>query len=154
MIPARWKIPGTEISAELSTLEGGICQVECIGYRWEGLSAPETLTLILYRTPDFRQAVPATFAARVYYLEQGFSLTPIPAGNLLPDHSWAALDGIRAVVLYTSQGPVVIGVFWETLTELDPASALASLSALAGYQSDILRQNGFLTINPLGTPLP
>lgn len=149
-----WHAPPENITSQLIDLGGDVCEVSCIGLQWTSLDTFDTLVLTAYRTIDFDDAVQAAFSARYLYIAQGFTLEAIPPGTILPAHSWVASKDNQDFVIYTSQGPAVLSFFWHADT---PANQLETVALIAEYmerQAEILRLNGYITINPNATPLP
>lgn len=149
-----WQQSPENITDELYDLAEEICVVDCIALRWQSADFAQILVLTMYRTSDFPLAAQVAFSAQGIYLDENFQLMDIPAGNNLPDHAWMAEKAGREFVLFTSQGPAVISLFWQSDDTLDPLETAVTIAAYAGMQSDILRANGFITTQPQATPFP
>ena len=149
-----WADPPRNITRDLRELGGSVCNVMCLGREWTSLSRRDTLVLIMYRTAAFEEAVQAAYSARFVYLARGFELAPLPSGVSLAAHTWIASRGDREFVIFTSQGPAVLSMFWHSQQPVPVDSTLASLARYMNVQARNLRLNGYITVNPNATPLP
>lgn len=112
------------------------------------------LTMIIYRTPDFRDAVAAGLATQTYYLSRGYETAEFPPVGNLPAFTWVGVNLGKDVVLITSQGPAIMIFFWQNDSPGGLPAVIDSITRYAGIQSAILRENGFLTITLQLTPFP
>jgi hypothetical protein len=151
--PGFWKDPPEDLTSDLKG-SGTQCIVDCLGFRWESTDQSAMLTMLIYRTPDFRDAVASGLASQTYYLGRGFETFPVPPIGNLPAFTWIGVLLEKDVVLITSQGPAVIVFFWQNNGQIDVDSVVDSITRYAGVQSEILRDNGFLTISLQLTPFP
>lgn len=149
-----WHAPPENITSQLIDLGGEVCDVSCIGLEWTSLNTSHSLVFTAYRMIDFDDASQAAFSAQYLYIAQGFILQAIPPGTILPTHSWIASKNNQDFVIYTSQGPAVISFFWHATTTASPQETIALLATYAEFQTQILRVNGYITVNPNATPLP
>jgi hypothetical protein len=149
-----WVDPPRNITRDLRDLGGSVCDVVCLGREWTSLSRRDTLVLIMYRTTAFEEAVQAAYSARFIYLARGFELASLPPGVSLAAHTWIASRGDREFVIFTSQGPAVLSLFWHSQQSAPVENTLASLARYMNVQARILRLNGYLTVNPNATPPP
>ncbi len=148
-----WQSPVEDFSAELRQGTSQ-CEVECIGLRWQSRDLQSTLTLLIYRTPDFPDAYLGALAAQGFYLPRGYELAVIAPANNLPEHTWAASLQSKDFVLITSQGPALINLFWQGNAAMNPSFVLDLLGRLAGWQVHVLLENGYFTGNLRFTPVP
>lgn len=149
-----WNAPPENITSQLIDLGGDVCDVTCIGLQWTSFSTSHSLVLTAYRTINFDEAVQAAFSAQFLYIAQGFTLEAMPPGTILPAHSWVAYKANQDFVIYTSQGPAVLSFFWHANSIANPQETIALLAEYMELQAQILRTNGYITINPNATPLP
>lgn len=131
-----------------------MCDVVCLGLEWTSLDTFDTLVLTAYRTIDFEDAVQTAYSAQFLYLAQGFDLEPMPPGTTLGEHSWVASKWNQQFVIYTSQGPAVLSFYWYAESPISAQGAIALLAEYMEQQAEILRLNGYITIDPNATPLP
>jgi hypothetical protein len=151
--PGFWLDPPKDLTPELKK-SGTQCIVDCLGYRWTSGDQSAMLTMIVYRTPDFRDAVANGLATQTYYLGRDFEPFPAPPIGNLPAFTWVGVLLEKDIVLITSQGPAVIIFFWQNNGQVNATSLVDSITRYAGVQSGILRENGFLTISLQLTPFP
>lgn len=135
-------------------LEGEVCEVVCLSLRWTSLDGKNTLLLTAYRTKAFEQAAQIAYGSHVIYLAQGFKLETLPSGINLPVQTWVGSKGGKDVVIYSSQGPAVVSLFWHTDFSLNVPDTVALLAAYMDIQTERLLLNGYYTINPYITPFP
>lgn len=148
-----WIDPPEDFTADLKRTSSQ-CTVDCIGLRWTSTDGNSKLTLLIYRTPDFNQAIASAVGAQAFYLQRGYTELDIPAGGTLPAFSWAGTLQQKDLVIITSQGPAIITLFWQNTTPGEIEPMLKSLSLYAGIQAAELRNNGFLTATRQLTPFP
>ena len=147
-----WRFPPQETSFNLGEIA---CKVDCIGYRWDNQLYNGTLSLTLYRTPKFEDALATVAGSKTFYIDsREFELVDIPPGGNLPSFSWAAQKENKDFVMMTAQGPAVVILFVTRETPLDPTSTLEDMAQLLGKQSSILRGNGYLTLISSATEVP
>jgi len=151
--PGYWRAPPEDFTGSLQQ-SGTQCVVDCIGLRWESESQSAMLTVLIYRTPDFRDAVASGLASQTYYLSRGFDPFEVPPVGNLPAFTWVGVSQGKDVVLITSQGPAVLIFFWQNDAPLDLPPVVESITRYAGAQSAVLRAKGFLTISLQLTPFP
>jgi hypothetical protein len=149
-----WDNPPEDITDDLQDLGGDVCEVVCIGLEWTSFDTFDTLVLTAYRTIDFEEAVQAAYSAQFLYLAQGFELEPLPSGVILPEHTWAASKWNQSFVIFSSQGPAVISFFWYADSPISAQGTIALLAEYMEMQTEVLRLNGYITVNPNATPLP
>ncbi|GAB4581062.1 MAG: hypothetical protein Fur0022_38070 [Anaerolineales bacterium] len=149
-----WDAPPVDITDQLEDLGGEVCDVVCIGLEWTSLDTFDTLVLTAYRTADFEDAIQTAYSAQFLYLAQGFDLESIPPGTILPEHAWAASKWNQDFVIYSSQGPAVLSFFWHADSPISAQGTIALLAEYMEIQAEILRDNGYITIDPNATPLP
>jgi hypothetical protein len=151
--PDYWKEIPEDFTGDLQRA-GSQCVVDCIGLRWESRDLSAMLTVLMYRTPDFHDAVASGLASQTYYLSRGFVPVAVPPVGNLPAFTWIGVSQGKDIVLISSQGPAVIVLFWQNDAALDLAPMVDSITRYAGVQSAVLRDNGFLTISLQLTPFP
>lgn len=149
-----WDDPPEDIMDDLQELNGELCEVACIGLEWISLDTFDTLVLTAYRTADFDEASQIAYSAQFLYLAQDFELEPLPPGTILPDHAWAASKWNRDFVIYTSQGPAVLSFFWHADYPISAQGTIALLAEYMEMQAEVLRVNGYITVDPNATPPP
>jgi len=110
--------------------------------------------LIAYRTMAFEEAAQAAYSAQFVYLAQGFELESLPPGLALAEHTWVASKWSQDFVIFTSQGPAVLSFFWHAELPLDVEYAVALIAEYMDIQAEVLRLNGYITVDPNATPLP
>ena len=130
------------------------CEVDCIGRRWRSEDGASTLTLLMYRTPDFDQAISSAVGAQAFYLQRGYERLEIPPLTSLATFSWAGTQQEKDFVLITTQGPAVLILFIQNDAPSDTMEWLESITLYTGMQAGILRTNGFLTATRQMTPFP
>ena len=149
-----WNDPPDDITDDLIDLGGEVCDVTCIGLEWTSLDSQETLVLTAYRTIAFEEASQAAFSAQFVYFAQGFELESLPPGVNLPTQTWVASKWGQDFVIFTSQGPAVLSFFWHADIPLDVEATVGLIAEYMDVQAEILRLNGYITVNPNATPLP
>ncbi len=151
--PGRWIDPPEILTGNLRR-NSNQCIVDCLGFRWSTEDENSSLTLLVYRTPDFNQAVASAAGAQSFYLQRGYETMDVPPGGMLPAFTWGGVLNQKDLAIITSQGPAVIIVFWQNVNPGDVAPMLESLARYAGIQATRLRNNGFLTATRQLTPFP
>ena len=151
--PGFWQAPPEDFTGSLQQ-SGTQCVVDCIGLRWTSENLSAMMTLLVYRTPDFRDAVASGLATQTYYLSRGFDPVDFPPVGNLPAFTWTGVSQGKDIVLITSQGPAVIILFWQNDGPVTIPLVVESITRYAGAQAAVLRENGFLTISLQLTPFP
>lgn len=149
-----WRVPPDDITKDLLALESIVCDVDCVGFRWQSIDYASFLTLLVYRTPDFNEASQNAFSAQFLYIEDGYELISLPSGYSLASHTWAAGRNSRDFILITSQGPAIISLFWQSDVSQVSNRVVTYLTSYAEVQASILRNNRYLRVNEQATPFP
>lgn len=153
MIADLWNEDPEDLFFDLFDLDT-ICDIDCAGFRWQSRVLGQELTLHIYRENNPFTAASAAVGGRSFYLGiDDFDEYPV-VGTSLPPHSWAGAIDNEEFIFVTSQGPAVITFFWTSTGGYEVDEVIDLITSYAVVQVTRLRENFFLTPNPLLTPIP
>ena len=133
--PAKWLLLKYDDTTKIN------CDIDCVGFQAEGYDDRSTLTYILYRVTDPQTAIKAVFGGETLYTTEGFRELSLTESLPPQQYSWVGVRNQREYILFISQGPVVLTIFWQSSVPLDESKVLDLLGQYTQGQIEHLRLN-------------